>query len=251
MGAKRCVGKKVHTGEPCGKYAVVGRDRCKYHAGTVPIGQLAIDSNDKTKFLKNLPPNMRPAFLQSLRDPNQTSCAHEISLLDSRLNQLAEELNFASPDGLTWKEVGVAFNKCLMVMDDSKELTPKMEVLAELVNRGQNTGSLWIQTNQILELRRKLAETETKRDIALNQTIPKQAVIDVLSNLCHAFRRNVQTYAERELSNKILSKTSRELSRIIATGGLGVVMSGGGPELAGGDGASGESVDIEVDDIFS
>lgn len=251
MGAQKCVGKKIHSGEPCGMYAIAGRDRCRFHSGGYAQGQLAVDANDKTKFLKNLPPQMRPAFLQSLRDPNQTSCAHELSLLDARLAQLAEEMNFSSPDGLTWKEVDTAFRKCLMVMDDSAAFNPKFEALAELVNRGQNAGSLWAQTGATLELRRKIAETETKRDIALNQTIPKQAVVDVLSNLCHAFRRNVQTYAERELSNKILSKTSRELSRIIATGGLGVIMSGGGSGMAGGDGESGEPVDIEVDDIFS
>lgn len=230
----------------CGKAPLAGRSRCQFHAGAVPQGELSqLVTNGR--YAKNLPTYMRQDYQNSVNDPNQTSCVDAIALCDARIIELSGELDDSSDNGFSWKELSSVANRIMTDADQPSKLAKHLEVFQDMMRQGQNKGLLWQSLSQTLEMRRKIAETETKRLVVMNQTIPATAAVEVLSNLCHAFRRNVLAYAERHVANKILSKASRELSRIIATGGMGVLMSGGGPGMAG----SGEEPDVDsIDDLL-
>jgi hypothetical protein len=132
---------------------------------------------------------------ESLEDPELTSCRNEIALIDARLSDLAQQLTAGgSADAfLSIRKIADGLRYYLDrpdVVDREERLEKLGEELQHELQVGVNESRVWREIHAALIQRRRLADTERKREELLAATLPHAQAV--------AFIGAVQT-AVREL----------------------------------------------------
>lgn len=178
---------------------------CWFHGGRTATGP-ASPFWKHGAYSKYLPTRYKHAFELSLSDPEITSVKYQLALLDSREAELLKRLD-TSESGVLWAKIKEAAAQLKQVMTSGKP--DLQQVIAnDLVNRidtWADNDAQWAELYQIFEMRRRLADTERKREEGLNAHLTLDEMTQIAAFLAGMLRRYIT-------DGKTLRSASVELS---------------------------------------
>lgn len=160
-------GGKTGDGTPCVNRPLRDRHRCKYHGGKTPRGVESPHYRGKA-WSKDLPTRLADRVRAGLEDPNLIGLREELALLDARLAELIERLS-THEDGDAWLNVSRATGRIHKIVEDQPGnwfdlLAEELDVLVAACTAHSSDAKTWDDIQNVLEQRRKMADTERKRE---------------------------------------------------------------------------------------
>lgn len=155
---RRCGARSKRTGEPCARAPVRGRTRCYLHGGATPRGMMSPHYRGRG-YSKDIPSRLWDRYAQALADPTLLELTSEVSLVDTRMGELFAQLP-EQPD----------------------ETDPEV----------------WSSLLSLIEQRRKLVETERKREVDLQLHLTVQQALLFVGALQAAVADIVTDPAQRQ-----------------------------------------------------
>lgn len=197
----------------CTVPVVMHNGRCRSHGGATPFG--AQSKNFKTgRWSKYIPDALRAKYQTAQTDTELLDLSHEISLTDVRLATLLERLA-TNENRQTWSEMlGMARTAKTLFADDGKRqiAMAQLDKLVLVAEAALADYTLWNEIGVQLETRRRLVESETKRQKELNLMISANDAMLLFARLSDIISTNVKDVDER-------SSIARAIEHLIAQKG--------------------------------
>lgn len=189
--ARRCEHNAKRTGQRCKSPAMVGKTACHKHGGPTPRG-LANGNTKHGRYSKDLPTRLAARFQQALDDPELGTLHSEIALLDTRIGEMISKID-TEHYGSLWAKVAQARNGVKRAMDSKKgqDLLNAYNHLDSVVESAQNDIETWDRILILIEQRRKLTDSERKRQVDLHQVITTEQSMLLVSTLIRAVTNHV------------------------------------------------------------
>ena len=181
----QCTANSKRSGVQCKGKAVIGKSTCRMHGGKCKSGVLSPTYKGKG-YSKYLPTRLADAYQQALNDPDLVSLSSDIALMDVRLGEVLAKLDTGEA-GAIWKRLAVACRE------------GDTELMAILIERGANEYRQWEDILPLIEQRRKLVESESKRTQVLNQNVPAEKNLLLMGVILNSLR----THAPREVQEAV------------------------------------------------
>jgi 23S rRNA-/tRNA-specific pseudouridylate synthase len=141
---------------------------------------------------KYLPVRMAAKYQEAQDDPELLSLRDEISLVDSRLLDLLARVD-SGESGALWRALRKA-HRAFKGYQRDKDVGKMHAAFAEMeacLDAGVTDQQLWQEIGEQVELRRKLAESESKRMVALHQVITAEQAMMLVGALTGIITRYV------------------------------------------------------------
>lgn len=188
-------GAKKKDGSICMGRPMKTNGRCRLHGGKNLVGPQ--HPNWKTgKYSKILRRDVLTAYVDALALDDPYSMREEIALIDARLALLARGLNDNEGSGLL--ESIYDLQTTIVQSDnngdvvDMRFVIDKINEMAEMV---KNERRQWAEIYDVIDHRRKLVESERKREIDSQRMISEQQALVIISLLVNIIRKHVQDQA--------------------------------------------------------
>jgi hypothetical protein len=183
-------GRKTKDGTPCQRAPLrKGSGACRLHGGASPRG-LAHWAWRHGRYARSLPAGLAEAYARSRADPDLISLRDEIAVVDARLSALFNDLPAGAPD---WAALQTAWDSMVRAQgaNDTMTATAHRAACQALMNEGSRGASLWAEVYAVLDLRRRLADSERRRLEALCANIPADRVLTLVAALATSVRTHV------------------------------------------------------------
>lgn len=135
--------------------------RCNRHGGTSPVVGAAHPNSTTGRHSKYLNGRLKEAYEASLLDPQTLSLTPDIALMDARVADLLASGALAGSVE-AWQAVRASF-KAVKAAGDDESRRVAMDALADAVATGCNSDAGWNQVDRLVERRRRLVDSETRR----------------------------------------------------------------------------------------
>lgn len=127
-------------------------------------------------------------------DPDLISHRDDVALLDVRISQLLETIGETGNLRL-WKDARAKLD-ALKAVGAKKRVDPAeakgaLQQLDDLIDTGLSAAATWDELRETLDLRRKMAESETKRLKDLQQMITVQQALAVIALVVTEVKKHV------------------------------------------------------------
>ena len=210
-GAKR----KKTEGKVCQLPPVKGRTRCRFHGGASLSG-IASPTFKHGRYSKVLPTGLRKKFEQAGRDPFLLSHEPELKLLDVKLSELVQALGGSGgPHTLkALKERWQAFETA-RASNQTSLAEVFLTQIKDVLESDDSSSSLWQEILMVIETRRRLLESESKRLKDQQQTMQLEQLLAIIEFLVDVIRTSVNKYADPDTAQKILSEVSNSLRDLV------------------------------------
>lgn len=170
---KLCTAHSKRSGQPCGRAPTPGRTVCYYHGGAQPRG-IAAPGWRGRGYSKDIPTRLADRFKQALDDPLLLELSSEVALLDSRLGELLASL----PE-----------------------------------NPASTDADVWAELRAVIEQRRRLVETERRREETLQANMTARQAMAFVAALQVAVSDVVtEPDQRRRLAERFRMLLTRELA---------------------------------------
>lgn len=205
----QCTAKSKQSGEQCKKHAMVGRNVCATHGGKTPRG-IASPHFKTGRQSKYMPAWLRERYEAHLADPNLLSMADDVALLDARADELLEALATGNTADV-WERLQETFAKFDTALHTNPANAQRHLVdLRGIVQEGGRAAETWQELYVLLEQRRKIAESEHKRLVSMDQMVTAGEVMALMMQVMDVIVRVVSDPRERaEVGRVILDITNR------------------------------------------
>jgi len=216
--ATRCTAQSKQTGRQCGAYAVNGSTKCHYHGGKSLSG-IASPVLTTGKHSKHLPTRLLASYNERRSDPDLVAVADELALTDARIGELLGRVD-TGESGEIWKSIKATYaagEKARRAHDATGDPDQRQtffeawEAVGILIGEGIADREAWSDVFSLVEQRRKLAETETKRREKLGQMITADRAMVLMSAVLGLIRENVS-------DRHALDSIQRGVERLITQG---------------------------------
>jgi len=189
-GRPRCQGWSVTNQAQCEKTPLKGRKWCKTHGGNNAQGA-ASGKFKHGRYSKALSGSKTLADLyhENLERENQLSLADEIAITDSRLQELFGQSALLTVDMLKElaeiKELQLALSQSVSDLDmvgvavNLKALGKRIDLA---ITRAQQKLGFDKREDQLVERRRRLSETDSRRQIQMAQTVTLAQLVATFAN---------------------------------------------------------------------
>jgi hypothetical protein len=196
-------GAKTRSGGRC-KGQPMPNGRCRMHGGASLSG-IASPTFQTGRYSKYLPAHLLADFQSAQADPTLVECRDELALIDSRLGQLAQRFQ-SGKDAELWAVLSMSFDTLATSFDALlsavepegdeaetavREATGALEGCRSVIHEVRASESTWREVYGVLEQRRKLVETESKRLKDMQQLITVERAMGLIAALADSVRRNV------------------------------------------------------------
>lgn len=204
----RC-GAKTRSGEPC-KTRPMANGRCRMHGGSSLSGPAHPNWVDGT-YSKVLPKRLLDGYQASINDPDRLALDQQLGLLDARLLDVLQRID-SGESGQLWRLLkGAARDyEAARRANDPVRVVEQLALMLELINRGHTDQAAWAEARQLIQERRKIAESERKRQVQMHQVVSSEAAMALLAQLVVA----VQTHVH---DDDALAAISSEYRRLVGT----------------------------------
>jgi hypothetical protein len=214
-------GAQTRQGGPC-KTKPMPNGRCRMHGGLSLVG-VASPSFQTGRYSKYLPAHLLADYEAAKVDPALVECRDELALVDSRLGQLAQRLQ-SGKDADLWASLSFSFTTLAAGYDSLlssievegdeaetalRETTQALEACRSIINEVRASESTWREVYGVLEQRRKLVETESKRLKDMQQMMTSERAMVLLAAVVDTVRKHVT-------DPKQLSGISTDLRALVA-----------------------------------
>lgn len=202
-GSPRCLAWSGRTGNQCGKLPIKGREKCQSHGGTQPRG-----TNRKTykhgRYTKSVSgnPDLSKAYAEALKQQGLLNLSPNIALTDARLDVLYQDDIYLSDEIVEMAQAiyNLWFELKQLIPRSDPALIEKMTKFGlnfeQLFQAMKNKSAFNKREDQLTERRRKLTETETKRQVSTAEVVLKAEVIGIFSIMGGLFKDVVQDNIE-------------------------------------------------------
>lgn len=196
-------------GGRCSNGVRVGWTVCWKHGAGRPSkpGGLTNVQVSTGRHARHLPAHLLDKYDAYLTDPDTLVMAGELALIDTRVAELLERLEFDNADVVTaWVKVSRAYN--LLDEDEIDEDTyvRALGLLHEAMTAKQADSELWKQIVQLVESRRKVAESERRRIVDSQQVMTVQEANIFVAFLMDSVMRNVTDPEEKRAISEDLKR---------------------------------------------
>jgi len=205
----QCGAKCKATGEQCRRSAVSGRRVCQVHGGATPTGY-GLPQTRHGRYSRDLPTRLAGRYREALTDPELISVREEIALVDARTADLLGRVDTREA-GFYWSMIAKAVRDFQNAKGQMFEQVKQAEAFARIeacTSEGTADYAAWAEVLELVERRRKLAETETKRLAAMGQQITAERAMLLLAAVVDVIRRHV---TERDT----MAAISREIGQLV------------------------------------
>ncbi len=211
---RRCLAKSRRnpTGL-CHGDKLMTNGRCRMHGGGSLVGPAAPGWKDG-RYSKHLPPGLLERFREAAADPALTSHRAEIQLLDVRAGELLETIGANAGAGL-WASLRTAVDGLKAAgsargPDAVVAARAAMSEIDAILARGLTAATTWDELRETIELRRKLAESETRRLKDMHQMISAERAFALMTDLVDTVRMYV---TDRDALSAIFDRYRRLVGR--------------------------------------
>jgi hypothetical protein len=217
MGRVICGGRNSRN-EPCTQHPIVGRERCKFHGGKSPRGVESPHYKGKA-WSRDLPTRLSDRVTAGLDNPELISMREELALVDARMGELLERLT-TGESGDAWLEVTRLAARIRKVVDDQPgnwfdELDLILGELGACIEAANSDTQVWGELHGVLEQRRRIADTERKREEFESEAVTRNQWATFLTSVQTAIMEEVtDVHSRARLAAKIA---------VLAGGGNNVV----------------------------
>ena len=211
---KKCQGK-TRAGNPCKRAASKGRKFCKNHGGAALVGPQNGNYKDG-KYSKYFPAALRTKYHEFLEDPDLTTNRQEIAALEVRLSQLIEHVE-EDMSARTWAQWTRLWNQFILAVrsGDGLKQAELVGLMDEFVSSRNDQDRAWNDIERMADTRRKLADSEQKRLVAMNQMLTVEQAMMLMASLISAVKDAVYLYAEPTAAKHIIDGTSQAYIELI------------------------------------
>lgn len=117
----------------------------------------------------------------------------EIHLVEARILELCENLNTGESQE-AWKELGEHFEELMLAVhaDAEEHIESHASQIRAILQGSKGRDRLWTQINRQIEFRRRLSESQLKKEVSLNALFTIKEVVMILSAISAAVQDNVQ-----------------------------------------------------------
>lgn len=184
-----CAAKKTN-GEPCKAQAVRGKRVCRVHGGMTPSGIASPHYKDGrySAALRNV--RFAARYETARRDSRLLDLSDEIALLDARIGDLVAALGTGES---AWGDLLTAYGRLRSAMNrkDTPAITSALADVDRLITQGADEAAAWEQIGTVLEQRRKLVESESKRLVQAQQLLTVDQAMLFVNTVLSSVREHV------------------------------------------------------------
>lgn len=206
----RCTAKSKTTGKRCRQHPKPGFTVCHYHGGGTPVGIATPQFKNGAQSRHHpLPARMRETYEAGLKDQNLVELRADLALLDARMADVLKRVD-TGESGAIWqalKEAQAEADEANRA-EDHIALGAALRSIRELIVRGHGDWAAWGEVRSILEQRRKLSESERKREVEAKQVISSERAMALITAVIDSVERNVT-------DRKVLTRISHDVSAIL------------------------------------
>lgn len=165
--------------------------RCRYHGGKSLSG-IASPTFKTGRYSKYLPERMLARYKQAASDPELLAMRSDIALLDARLSDVLGRVDTGEA-GALWRAAREMYADArdAMADKDAARLSVALTALGGLLDKGVADWAAWDEVRSLLEQRRKLAESEVKREVLAQQMVKVDQAMVLVSALVDSVKRHV------------------------------------------------------------
>jgi hypothetical protein len=174
-----------------------------------------------------LPQGLRDAYQAAKGDPNLIALSDEVALIDARMAAIFE--GAAPLHGAGRLKEARAGLRAAMIAQDANAIRASMSELDAAIDAIGSDGSRWHDALKLIEVRRRLVETETKRRKDVHEMITIERAYALVAALNAAVEQHVKDPVA-------LTAIAEEFLRLTASGD---------GEAAPGFGPGPRTIDIE------
>lgn len=193
-------GGRRKDGWPCESPYLRHNGRCKMHGGNLPAGPLHHNyTHGRTsRMYKSLPARFREAYVASIEDDDLLSLRADISLTDTRIDELIQRLD-TGESGQRWRQLGLMAQQLLAECRKNEPSVDKLRSrsieIAEISGKALATDRAWRELKGAKEQRRKLVDTERSRLKDLHAYLTAEEALSIVSRLVDSVVRHVDDKA--------------------------------------------------------
>jgi hypothetical protein len=187
----RCRAKAKHSQERCRQAVVPGMEVCHYHGGKTPHGP-ALPQFRHGRYSKFIPARMRARYEAAERDPELTSLHSELALVDARLLDLLRRVD-SGESGALWRALRKAW-RAFKLYQRTGDVAKMKDAFAEMethLDAAVVDTHAWREIHELIETRRKLADTESRRLATLQQMITQEQALLLIGRVVDIVTRHV------------------------------------------------------------
>jgi hypothetical protein len=200
----RCTMIKV-DGKRCPNPVREGWRVCRYHGA----GGLANPGGGMPRHAKFLPTRLADRFQEFMADPDALALYSEMALVDSRITELTERLETCD-NRLAWSKVDQAMLLIYKLGGLHESIDRAYQLLKQAKAAPAEEKEIWREINQLLETRRRLAQTEQNRIINAKQYLSLSEANAMLASVMEIVMNNVNDPTTRQLIATKLRETIKD-----------------------------------------
>jgi hypothetical protein len=191
---------------PCRSYAMRGQQVCRMHGGKSLRGP-GHPNFQTGRYSMVLPSRLLARYRDAEEDTELTSLRSELALVDARLADLLSHVD-TGESGARWWALMKA-HRAFKRAKASGEVPRMQEALAALemhLEAGGRDYDAWHDVQELIEQRRKLAESETRRLVTLQQMISAEQAMLLMGVIVDIIGRHI---TDREALSNIVTDLQR------------------------------------------
>lgn len=167
-----------------------------------------------------LPKPFLDMYLESMDDPQLLELRDEIALLDLRINELTAKVKEGENDQM-WSKIRTLWSKFMfaVTIGDVAEQNKLLSPLNNAITNGASERLAWNDIASLVDRRRKLVETESRRLIAAQHMITVEQAMMILTMTIGSLQEAVYLYADQTTARHILTDAKRRYDQILSLSG--------------------------------
>jgi hypothetical protein len=203
----QCHAKSKRSQKQCRRKAMRGMDVCYMHGGKTPRGP-ALPQFKSGRYSRFVPSRLLARYRDAEHDPELTSLRDELALVDARLADLLGRVDTGESSARWWALMKAhrAFKRAKASGD-----VPRMqEALADIemhLDAGGQDYDAWHDVCELIEKRRKLCDSETRRLVTLQQMISAEQALLLVGVIVDIIGRHIT-------DRQVLAQITTDLQRL-------------------------------------
>jgi hypothetical protein len=198
----RCTAKAKQRQAQCRLPAVPGMAVCRFHGGKTPRGP-ASKTFQTGRYSKFLPARLLARYREAEADPELTSLRSELALVDARLMDLLTRVHTGESVAL-WRALRKAY-RALKLSQRAGDVGKMKDAFAAMESHLESATAdteAWAEIHTLVEQRRKLADTESRRLLTLQQMITCESAMVLVGVVVEIVTQHIAD--QRVLSNIVV-----------------------------------------------
>lgn len=183
-------GAKTRSGGQCARSPVPGSRRCNLHGGLSPKG-IASATFKHGRHSRHLPTKLAARYQSAMSDPQLLELRSEVALMDVRVDDLLSRIA-AGNSAESWQAAQAAYADMLNAsrVDDRLAMRAAVDALGAALN-GHDDTALWAEVSAVVDLRRRLVESERKQMALSEQFVAVAEIMSLMGAIVASVRAHV------------------------------------------------------------